>query len=136
MEMPSPNETPSEVYDTWIRELTAAKQKLTDELYSVTAEISAAEQEKQNALKPSVPESLVEHIAERVQAAVDAFFDAAQDEPDMFDIELSMGYDNKVEICNIDLSSLSIPVEDFVVAAFEDMCVITTSAADVSALKS
>jgi hypothetical protein len=135
MEMPSPNETPSEVYDTWIRELTAAKQKLTDELYSVTAEISAAEQEKQNALKLSVPESLVEHIAERVQAAVDAFFDAAQDEPDMFDIELSMGYDNKVEICNIDLSSLSIPVEDFVVAAFEDMCVITTSA-DVSALKS
>jgi hypothetical protein len=35
----------------------------------------------------------------------------------------------------IDLSSLSIPVEDFVVAAFEDECVITTSA-DVSALKS
>jgi hypothetical protein len=136
MEMPSPNETPIEVYDTLIRELTAVKQKLTNELYSVTAEIDAAEQEIQNALKPSVPESLVEHIAERVQAAVDAFFDAAQDEPDMFDIELSMGYDNKVEICNIDLSSLSIPVEDFVVAAFEDMCVITTSAADVSALKS
>ena len=135
MEMPSQNETPSEVYDTWIRELTAAKQKLTDELYSVTAEISAAEQEKQNALKPSVPEGLVEHIAERVQAAVDAFFDAAQDEPDMFDIELSMGYDNKVEICNIDLSSLNIPVEDFVVAAFEDECVIKTST-DVSALKS
>lgn len=135
MEMPSPNETPSEVYDTWIRELTAAKQKLTDELYSVTAEISAAEQEKQNALKLSVPESLVEHIAEQVQASVDAFFDAAQDEPDMFDIELSMGYDNKVEICNIDLSSLNIPVEDFVVAAFEDECVITTPA-DVSALKS
>ena len=133
--MPSPNETPSEVYDTWIRELTAAKQKLTDELYSVTAEISAAEQEKQNALKLSVPESLVEHIAEQVQASVDAFFDAAQDEPDMFDIELSMGYDNKVEICNIDLSSLNIPVEDFVVAAFEDECVITTPA-DVSALKS
>jgi hypothetical protein len=116
MEMPSPNETPIEVYDTLIRELTAVKQKLTNELYSVTAEIDAAEQEIQNALKPSVPESLVEHIAERVQAAVDAFFDAAQDEPDMFDIELSMGYDNKVEICNIDLSSLSIPVEDFVVA--------------------
>ncbi len=135
MEMPSPNETPSEVYDTWIRELTAAKQKLTDELYSVTAEISAAEQEKQNALKLSVPESLVEHIAEQVQASVDAFFDAAQDEPDMFDIELSMGYDNKVEICSIDLSSLNIPVEDFVVAAFEDECVITTST-DVSALKS
>jgi hypothetical protein len=135
MEMPSPNETPIEVYDTLIRELTAVKQKLTNELYSVTAEIDAAEQEIQNALKPSVPESLVEHIAERVQAAVDAFFDAAQDEPDMFDIELSMGYDNKVEICNIDLSSLSIPVEDFVVAAFEDECVITTSA-DVSALKS
>ncbi len=135
MEMPSQNETPSEVYDTWIRELTAAKQKLTDELYSVTAEISAAEQEKQNALKLSVPESLVEHIAEQVQASVDAFFDAAQDEPDMFDIELSMGYDNKVEICNIDLSSLNIPVEDFVVAAFEDECVITTPA-DVSALKS
>ena len=133
--MPSQNETPSEVYDTWIRELTAAKQKLTDELYSVTAEISAAEQEKQNALKLSVPESLVEHIAEQVQASVDAFFDAAQDEPDMFDIELSMGYDNKVEICNIDLSSLNIPVEDFVVAAFEDECVITTPA-DVSALKS
>ena len=53
----------------------------------------------------------------------------------MFDIELSMGYDNKVEICNIDLSSLNIPVEDFVVAAFEDECVITTPA-DVSALKS
>mgnify|MGYP003644475066 FL=1 len=135
MEMPSQNETPSEVYDTWIRELTAAKQKLADELYSVTAEISAAEQEKQNALKLSVPESLVEHIAEQVQASVDAFFDAAQDEPDMFDIELSMGYDNKVEICNIDLSSLNIPVEDFVVAAFEDECVITTPA-DVSALKS
>lgn len=135
MEMPSQNETPSEVYDTWIRELTAAKQKLTDELYSVTAEISAAEQEKQNALKLSVPESLVEHIAEQVQASVDAFFDAAQDEPDMFDIELSMGYDNKVEICNIDLSSLNIPVEDFVVAAFEDECVITTPA-DASALKS
>ena len=135
MEMPSQNETPSEVYDTWIRELTAAKQKLTDELYSVTAEISAAEQEKQNALKLSVPESLVEHIAEQVQASVDAFFDAAQDEPDMFDIELSMGYDNKIEICNIDLSSLSIPVGDFVVAAFEDECVITTPA-DVSALKS
>ena len=135
MEMPSQNETPSEVYDTWIRELTAAKQKLTDELYSVTAEISAAEQEKQNALKPSVPESLVEHIAERVQAAVDAFFDAAQDEPDMFDIELSMGYDNKVEICSIDMSSLNIPVEDFILAAFEDMCVIKASA-DVSALKS
>jgi hypothetical protein len=135
MEMPSPNETPIEVYDTLIRELTAVKQKLTNELYSVTAEIDAAEQEIQNALKPSVPESLVEHIAERVQAAVDAFFDAAQDEPDMFDIELSMGYDNKVEICNIDLSSLRIPVEDFVVAAFEDECVITTSA-DVSALKS
>jgi hypothetical protein len=135
MEMPSPNETPIEVYDTLIRELTAVKQKLTNELYSVTAEIDAAEQEIQNALKPSVPESLVEHIAERVQAAVDAFFDAAQDEPDMFDIELSMGYDNKVEICNIDLSSLSIPVEDFVIAAFEDECVITTSA-DVSALKS
>ena len=135
MEMPSPNETPIEVYDTLIRELTAVKQKLTNELYSITAEIDAAEQEIQNALKPSVPESLVEHIAERVQAAVDAFFDAAQDEPDMFDIELSMGYDNKVEICNIDLSSLSIPVEDFVIAAFEDECVITTSA-DVSALKS
>jgi len=135
MEMPSQNETPSEVYDTWIRELTAAKQKLTDELYSVTAEISAAEQEKQKALKLSVPESLVEHIAEQVQASVDAFFDAAQDEPDMFDIELSMGYDNKVEICNIDLSSLNIPVEDFVVAAFEDECVITTPA-DASALKS
>ena len=135
MEMPSPNETPIEVYDTLIRELTAVKQKLTNELYSVTAEIDAAEQEIQNALKPSVPESLVEHIAERVQAAVDTFFDAAQDEPDMFDIELSMGYDNKVEICNIDLSSLRIPVEDFVVAAFEDECVITTSA-DVSALKS
>lgn len=133
--MPSQNETPSEVYDTWIRELTAAKQKLTDELYSVTAEISAAEQEKQKALKLSVPESLVEHIAEQVQASVDAFFDAAQDEPDMFDIELSMGYDNKVEICNIDLSSLNIPVEDFVVAAFEDECVITTPA-DASALKS
>ena len=133
--MPSPNETPSEVYDTWIRELTAAKQKLTDELYSVTAEISAAEQEKQNALKLSVPESLVEHIAEQVQASVDAFFDAAQDEPDMFDIELSMGYDNKVEICSIDMSSLDMPVEDFVVAAFEDECVIKTST-DVSALKS
>ena len=135
MEMPSQNETPSEVYDTWIRELTAAKQKLADELYSVTAEISAAEQEKQNALKLSVPESLVEHIAEQVQASVDAFFDAAQDEPDMFDIELSMGYDNKVEICSIDMSSLDIPVEDFVVAAFEDECVIKTST-DVSALKS
>ena len=136
--MPSQNETPSEVYDTWIRELTAAKQKLADELYSVTAEISAAEQEKQNALKLSVPESLVEHIAEQVQASVDAFFDSAVDNNailDMFDIELSMGYDNKVEICNIDLSSLNIPVEDFVVAAFEDECVITTPA-DVSALKS
>ena len=135
MEMPSQNETPSEVYDTWIRELTAAKQKLTDELYSVTAEISAAEQEKQNALKLSVPESLVEHIAEQVQASVDAFFDSAVDDNailDMFDIELSMGYDNKVEICNIDLSSLSIPVEDFVVAAFEDECVITTSTTEIN----
>ena len=136
--MPSTNETPSEVYDTWIRELTAAKQKLTDELYSVTAEISAAEQEKQNALKLSVPESLVEHIAEQVQASVDAFFDAAVDDNavlDMFDIELSMGYDNKVEICSIDMSALELNVEDFVVAAFEDMCVIKTSN-DVIALKS
>ena len=138
MEMPSQNETPSEVYDTWIRELTAAKQKLADELYSVTAEISAAEQEKQNALKLSVPESLVEHIAEQVQASVDAFFESAVDNNailDMFDIELSMGYDNKVEICSIDMSSLNIPVEDFILAAFEDMCVIKASA-DVSALKS
>jgi hypothetical protein len=138
MEMPSINETPSEVYDTWIRELTAVKQKLADELYSVTAEINAAEQKKQNALKPSVPESLVEHIAEQVQASVDAFFDAAVDDNailDMFDIELSMGYDNKVEICSIDLSSLNLNVEDFVVAAFEDMCVIKTST-DVSALES
>ena len=46
MEMPSPNETPSEVYDTWIRELTAAKQKLADELYSV--QLKLALQSKKN----------------------------------------------------------------------------------------
>lgn len=125
------NQSPSQVYDTVIAELTALKQKLTNELNSVTTEISGAEQEKQNALKHSVPESIVENIAERVQASVDAFFDSAQDEPGVFDIELSMGYDNKVEICNIDLSCLNVPIEDFILQAFEDECVITTPSDDV-----
>jgi len=131
---PSTNQTPNQVYDTWIAELTASKQKLTDELYSVTAEINAAEQEKQNANKHKIPESLVEAISEQVQASVQAFLDDFNT-IGTYDIELSIGYDNKIEVEHIDISSIHIPVDDFISQAFEDECVITAST-DVDDLKS
>lgn len=131
---PSTNQTPNQVYDTWIAELTASKQKLTDELCSVTAEINAAEQEKQNANKHKIPESLVEAISEQVQASVQAFLDDFNT-IGTYDIELSIGYDNKIEVEHIDISSIHIPVDDFISQAFEDECVITNST-DVDDLKS
>ena len=135
MIIPSTSQTPSQVYDTWIAELTASKQKLADELYSVTAEINAAEQEKQNANKHKIPENLVEAISEQVQCAVQAFLDDLGSNASAFDVELSIDYDNKINVENIDLSSIHIPVEDFISQAFEDECVITTST-DVDVIKS
>ena len=100
-------------------EIEAARQEIVDlmeKIADVGTEINAIK-------KVSVPRDVLVSIINSAQSCVEsALLDIDSSE---LEVELSMGYNNQVEVDCIDLSSIDLDLEDFLMQEFEEVFNIT-----------
>jgi hypothetical protein len=96
-------------------DIEAAQQSIAD----LMQKVAAADAEIDAVSKISVPRDVLVSIINSVQSSVE---EAIQDiSSGDVEVELSMGYNNQVEVDGIDLSNVDLDLEDFLMQEFEEV---------------
>jgi hypothetical protein len=96
-------------------DIEAAQQSIAD----LMQKVAAADAEIDAVSKISVPRDVLVSIINSVQSSVE---EAIQDISSCdVEVELSMGYNNQVEVDGIDLSNVDLDLEDFLMQEFEEV---------------